>query len=342
MSQHLAQYGTIVNLLISVTTLSTTKIREEDLGLNKGDIPKEIIKQLATTQLIDHRELIPLNNIARQAHRVLERIALRFLGSSVYFVPDRRIEEVMNELLSLRNQFYDALKVLLARYDAAAEKWADECEHKYPGWGKIIRRYKKPVREVEEACSFGVVPFSVGAPKQDGLAKLYQDTLGGLHRQLLTEISVVMADLYKRAFKGKDRASHKTLETVRNVREKLDGLSFISPEIVIVVRLIDKTLESIPANKNLSGASYLACAHLIQLLSDPERVLKHIAEHGDVLKPQAQGAEDSSDQLDLLQGDSGDLTLLDDELPEAETLPEPFVPVSSGAVGIQESVDDWL
>lgn len=313
MEQHLADNGTVINLLVSKTTLSTSKIDAESLGLKKKDIPKEIVKEMSTMQLVDPKILTPMGNCTKAAQRTLEKVGTRFMGSSVYFIPDTEIKSVMEELTKLRDQFYQHRSELIASYDESVERWAKECDEKYPGWGKIILAAKKPSQEVKDACCFEVVPCSVGAPKQDALGKLYESNVGGLHIQALREVASNMRSLYENSYKNKERAGHRTLTSIAHARNKLHGLRFVSSILEKVVELIDKTLEDVPKRKNLVGNHFLAVSHLIQLLSDPDRVIQHVLEHKSEPLSKDQG------QMNLIDSnsDTPDEVVFESEMDEA-------------------------
>lgn len=281
MDKNISKYGTIVNLMTSMTTL-TTQINEEELGISKKDVPKEIVRALSSMQLVDPKKIKPLDSCVKRAKRCLERVGTRFLGSSVYFVPDKKLDDVMSELNAIRDDFNVFRDDLISHYDESCKEWSEHCESKYPGWGKTILEFKKPARQVGKACTFEIVAFSVGQPKQASLCGTYNVAISGLHMQLLSEISSVMKPLYEQSYKGKSQASHRTLTTLSNAREKLNGLSFISGEIESVVELIDSTLRSIPQKKNIVGSDFLSVSHLIRLLSNPESVIEHVSSHRDL------------------------------------------------------------
>jgi len=111
--------------------------------------------------------------------------------------------------------------------------------------------------------------------KAKALVRGLTQEVHGLSDQLLIEISTAAKELLDDSLHGKDRVTQKALSPVRQMRDKLSDLSFLSPYVTPLVKSVDYTLSLLPKTGYIEGAQFSALYGLLSLLSDAERAKAH-------------------------------------------------------------------
>ena len=101
------------------------------------------------------------------------------------------------------------------------------------------------------------------------------ESLSDLGNKLFSEIAKDAADIWSRVYEGKMEVTHKALSPLLTLREKLKGLSFVSPHAMPVISIMDTVLGGVPnKGKYIAGQSLLNLQGLVCLLKDKQALLK--------------------------------------------------------------------
>ena len=218
-------------------------------------------KSLGLKAIIDTQELRVFDRIKHKAEVLLEGCGVKYLSG--WAIPEDKADEVFKSLDSLVEQYSMEKADFLSRYDALVKDWAD----KNPSFSKEIMEGKLDVNAVSERINAGYETFRlqpVSAEKAVALAK----SIGGLASELIASVTRSARIFFKESFLGKTRASRKTVNAVLKIRQKLQGLAFLSSSILPVIAFIDKVLCEMPSEGYFSGEPFWKLAALVKTLGD--------------------------------------------------------------------------
>lgn len=241
----------------------TRAMHEGDFAIGTGGQlpPKEVAKSLGLKAIIDTQHLRVFDRIKHKAEAVLEGCGVKYLSG--WAIPEDKADLVFRSLDTLVEQYSMEKAAFLGRYDSLVKEWAD----KNPSFAKEIMEGKLDVSAVSERISAGYESFRlqpVSAEKAVALAK----SIGGLASELIASVTRSARIFFKESFLGKTRASRKTVNAVIKIRQKLQGLAFLSSSILPLIAFIDKVLCEMPAEGYFSGEPFWKLAALVKTLGD--------------------------------------------------------------------------
>ena len=263
-SNEMALIGKIVVIVPRFTQWTGTRaMHEGDFAIGTGGQlpPKEVTKSLGLKAIIDTQHLRVFDRIKHKAEAVLEGCGVRYLSG--WAVPEDKADQVFKSLDALVEQYSMEKAGFLSRYDSLVKEWADQ----NPSFAKEIMEGKLDVNAVSERISAGYESFRlqpVSAEKAVALAK----SIGGLASELIASVTRSARIFFKESFLGKTRASRKTVNAVLKIRQKLQGLAFLSSSILPVIAFIDKVVNEMPSEGYFSGEPFWKLAALVKTLGD--------------------------------------------------------------------------
>ena len=238
------------------------------IGANGKLPPKEVTKSLGLKAVIDPLTLRVFGRIKHQADAVLEGCGVRFLSG--WAVPEGKAAEVFAELDGIVARYNDEKMAFLASYDANVSDWAA----RNPGFSREILEGKVDIAAVAERISAGYEAFRLQPVTASG-AQALANRVGGLGGELIADIAQIARNFFKESFLGKSRANRKTVNAVLKLRERLNGLSFLSNAIQPLVDMIDRVVAQVPPEGYFEGEAYWKLATLVKTLGD-ESLLEEI------------------------------------------------------------------
>lgn len=256
--------GRIVVIVPRFTQWTGTRaMHEGDFAIGTGGQlpPKEVTKSLGLKAIIDTQHLRVFDRLKHKAEAVLEGCGVKYLSG--WAVPEEKADQVFKSLDTLVEQYSMEKADFLSRYDSLVKEWAD----KNPSFAKEIMEGKLDVNAVSERISAGYESFRlqpVSAEKAVALAK----SIGGLASELIASVTRSARIFFKESFLGKTRASRKTVNAVLKIRQKLQGLAFLSSSILPVIAFIDKVVNEMPSEGYFSGEPFWKLAALVKTLGD--------------------------------------------------------------------------
>lgn len=301
------------------------------IGANGKLPPKEVTKSLGLKAVIDPLTLRVFGRIKHQADAVLEGCGVRFLSG--WAVPEGKAAVVFAALDGIVAMYNDEKTAFLAGYDANVTDWAA----RNPGFSREILEGKVDIAAVAEKISAGYEAFRLQPVTASG-AQALANRVGGLGGELIADIAQIARNFFKESFLGKNRANRKTVNAVLKLRERLNGLSFLSNAIQPLVDMIDRVVAQMPPEGYFEGEAYWQLATLVKTLGD-ESLLEEIIRK----QVSVEGLQQASESAEPPQpnGTASPAPNEAEELPVAK-LQEPAQaePVQEPAEEIREEIPD--
>jgi hypothetical protein len=257
---------TAIRLDVAIWT-ARRKLTAADLS--SPDLPPETVASLGSKKVCNPEDLRIFATLKARACALLDRHGVRFLGG--WMIPDSAVKPVTSALQGISDDFDRAKSAFLARYDEVIQDWIDQ----NPGWENLIAGSCVPADIVRARLGFAWQMFRIVPPRKGDAAEPLQDAVFGLGNTLFEEVARTANEAWRKSFAGKQEVSVKALSSIRTLRSKLAGLSFVEPRVTPVLDLLDTGLASIPAKGAITGASLVMAQGLVCLLRDPAILVEH-------------------------------------------------------------------
>ena len=312
---------TAIRLDVSIWS-ARKKLTPADLGT--PDLPPETLTSLGSKKVCDPDDLRIFATLKARAVALLDRHGVRFLGG--WAVPETRIKTVVDGLRTIGQDFTAAKEAFLSRYDAAITNWIDQ----NPGWEKLIAGSVVAVDTVRARLAFGWQMFKVMPPRKGDANEPLRDAVGNLGNTLFGEVAKVAGEAWHKSLAGKMDVSAKALSPLRNIRQKLSGLSFVEPRVAPIVDLLDAAFTALPAKGVIAGSNLVMLQGLDCLLRDPASLIEHGQKIIDGQMPvdTLLGLATSEPSVDtVIPVDEEDEPDTDDTAPMFEPIHDPLPPI---------------
>lgn len=253
----------IVVIMLNISLWSgRKKLRPEDLaanGIEADKLPPGTLASLGTKRIIAPEALNPFTALKKEAERICLAKGVRFLGG--FAIPKENIDGLVEELKEIKQRFQETKEKLLSDYDKEIAKWIAENP---PEWASVIRAAIEPVSTIDQAMHFNFAPVVVGSPEgmEDDNAGLDEET-DGLLGQLFHEIRMQAKTAFEASFVGRKEVTRKALRPIMSMRDKLQGLSFLDPEIAEAIQGIDQVMDKVPKTGPITGSDLDMIAGLV-------------------------------------------------------------------------------
>ncbi|BDQ38469.1 hypothetical protein SYK_28290 [Pseudodesulfovibrio nedwellii] len=294
-----------LNLDVNIWT-ARKKLTPSDFG--GAELPPEELASLGSKKICNPQELRIFGTLKARAVNLLDRTGVRFIGG--WAIPEDQADDIVTELISIRDDFLNAKEQFLNRYDEAVRDWITQ----HPGWERLIGSSTVSADYVRSRIGFKWQLFKLLPPTEDAVHQGLQEEINDLGGTLFGEVAKAATDTWHRCFEGKDQVTHKALSPLRSLHKKLSGLSFVEPRVVPVVDLLETAFNRMPARGYIHGSALIMLQGVVSLLRDPATLVAH-----------GQKILDGNDTNDILAGLVADtIPLLSAEEPVVtEFVPEP-------------------
>lgn len=323
--------GRIIVIVPRFTQWTGTRaMHEGDYTIGTGGQlpPKAVAKSLGLKAIIDTQELRVFDRIKHKAEVLLESCGVKYLSG--WAIPEGKADEVFKALDDLVERYTMEKAGFLSRYDTLVKEWAE----KNPTFAKEIMAGKLDVNAVSERIEAGYESFRL-QPVTPEKAEQLARSIGGLASELIASVTRTAKSFFKDSFLGKSRANRKTVNAVLKIRQKLQGLAFLSSSILPVIAFIDKVLSDMPSEGYFSGEPFWKLAALVKTLGDAtllEEIMNDPAYAAAAfpVEEQASSPAETAVELDVSQPQDESLLPKKDsnenlELPLQETFSESLV-----------------
>lgn len=323
-----------LNLNISLWS-ARKKMTPEDLGA--AELPPEDLASLGSKRVADPASLKVFSTLKSRAFSFMDRHGVRFMSG--WAIPEDKAGSIVDELISIREEFLQAKTDFLADYDRSLEAWIT----RHQEWASIIRNSIVSSDYVRGRMEFRwqlykVAPLEQHENSQAVLEAGLAEEVVNLGETLFGELSRSAEDIWKRVYAGKTEVTHKALSPLKTLHAKLTGLSFVEPHVAPVADIIMSALDRMPRRGVISGADLLLLQGLVCLLKDSHSLIAQAqgvingASAGSVLdgimSPDLSGNPEMDNGNDMAAAASPDCpSEMDDSAPDIATpLPRTEIP----------------
>lgn len=247
-----------------------TRLSGEDLQLGAGvELPPEKLARLGSKTICNPDSLRVFTRIKAKTRRLLEHYGLPFLNG--YAVPVQHLDQICAQIdLNIR-EFNNYKQRFIQNYNAAVESWIAV----NASYEDVIRRGILPVETVERriGCDYQVFmiqPTADGEERQEQLL----NKISGLSDDLISEIVREANDFYVKHLVQSDRCGIGTKRTLVNLKNKIEGLSFLKSTFTPLVTLLNNVIKGY---NDVSGKYVIApfihqLSNVVLILSSAKRI----------------------------------------------------------------------
>lgn len=223
--------------------------------------PKEVAKSLGLKAIIDRSHLRPFDRIRHRADALLSSCGVRYLSG--WAVPKDKSEDVLRELDGIVRLYEEARDAFVAGYDTFIDEWAQQ----NPSFAQEIIDGKLDKSDVASRFSAGYEAFCL-QPVTEAKANDLVKSIGGLAEELIDDVSLCARTFFRESFLGKTRANRKTVNALIRLRDRVNGLSFLSGNLYPLVKMIDEVTVQMPKEGYFDGDAFWKLSSVVQTLGD--------------------------------------------------------------------------
>lgn len=187
---------------------------------SENQLPPSALASLGFKKICDPAHMAVFSRLKARAVSLLDRHAVRFLGG--WAVPSTKVDGILDGLKAIKDEFYTEKTLFLQNYDRLIAEWIS----KYEVWREFLASSTVSADYVAQRLTFAWQLFRVKSSEVDSTL---DESLSDLGNKLFSEIAKDAADIWSRVYEGKMEVTHKALSPLLTLREKLKGLSFVSP-----------------------------------------------------------------------------------------------------------------
>lgn len=233
------------------------------VGANGKLPPREVTKSLGLKAIIDSVHLRKFDRIKHRAEALLSSCGVQYLSG--WAIPEEKCAHVLKEMDKIVLLFEDAKANFLKNYDKYVEDWSRQ----NPSFAREILDGKLDRSALARRFSAGYEAFRL-QPISDEKSEALEKSVGGLAGDLIEDVSQCARTFFRESFFGKTRANRKTVNALIRIRERLNGLSFLSRSILPLVLIIDEVVAQMPQEGYFDGDAFWKLSSVVQTLADKQ------------------------------------------------------------------------
>lgn len=250
------------------------RLTADDLKLGAGgEIPPEKIAQLGTKKICDPAQLKGFHRVKAETRRTLLRIGMKFMDGVA--IPLSKMDEVCKKMGEVQIEFEALRTKFIANYNAAINSWCKE----NPQYETAIRSGALPQSVVEKRLGFDFQIFKIAPTDDAKLSTRLEEKVHGLGDDLINELIEEADKFYEDRLLGRDKCGIGTKQTLQNLRDKLDGLSFLNSKIKPLVDLLNETLngyKTYAVGRDVTGPFFHQLTATMLILSNKARIEQYL------------------------------------------------------------------
>lgn len=248
-----------------------TRLSPADLKLGEGgEIPPEKVAQLGSKKICDPAKLKGFNRLKTETRRLLLSYGMPFMNG--FAVPSSKADEICDKLNSVSGEFEALKQTFINGYNAAVEEWITE----NPEYETAIRAGALPRSAVEKRIGFEYQVFMIQPISDDDpTAQNLNRKVESLGRDLLDEVTEEAVKFFSKNLSGRESCGVTTRITLKNIRDKVDGLSFLNSTFIPLVNLLDETLrgyEQHAQGRVIQAPFFYQVVAAVLIMSDRKRI----------------------------------------------------------------------
>jgi|GEM_PF-2080309 len=245
-----------------------TKLDKADINVGMGGrLPDAKVADLGRKHVANPESLKVFQKIKQRVRRYLDGVGKPFMGG--WGVPASDFPQYKRDLDNFVAEFHDEVTLFLNNYEQQTEAWIRD----NPDDADIIRRSLISKDKVKARFGFIYKSFRIQPLGEDDADALDKE-LGSLGEDLLGDVCQEADDSYLKYFAGKSFVNKTTGKTLKNLRNKVFGLSFLNGNLKHVVDLFDQALQvyETATQKHIAGDAFYRIMAVLLILADPKRL----------------------------------------------------------------------
>jgi len=228
------------------------------------EFPPEQLVSMGSKHVLDPERLKTFERCKREAHSECARVGVKFLGR--YAVPEEKLGDLLLKLRSIKTRFMTYKKAFLSQYDQFIDDWAN-ADWKKPEWKAMILRSLTPKAVVATKFDFGFTAMKIVAHPDEELSEGLGNEVKGLTSELVKEVTSEARNIIQRGMLERGTATQGTINTLKKIAEKIDGLKFLSPFVQVVSDYVSRVVNSMPDEGSIKDDDFQRLSSLVVSLS---------------------------------------------------------------------------
>lgn len=226
-----------------------------------AELPDELFRE--TLKLIPKEFKAPFETKRKAARRVLEKRGIQFAGGVGFVIAAEDIDVVEAELNAHKTEFFDLLEgTFLPQVKDKIMTHAAQ----FPEWEKRILSHSPDLEKIRSAFEFKWLITDIGGDHASVLAEVSM-----FERQLYRETAEAAREILTRMRERNGSCNRKTVEAMRSIAKKIEGLKFINPKILPLARGIEAALKAhLPAEGPLTDDDKIVVQSLLLTMASAE------------------------------------------------------------------------
>jgi len=151
------------------------KLRPEDIGLKEADVSDRLIS-LGHKRLLPRESLSALALIEGRAHALVEQNTFPFLNGLGHFLPNARLESVMEKVKALEQEFWTAKDQFLSQYGdlrvSASQEWRKMAQNLVHDPERLVAAIESSFpfpQKMSKYYGFDIQVFQISLPENIGM-----------------------------------------------------------------------------------------------------------------------------------------------------------------------------
>ncbi len=256
----------IINLDVNIWS-ARRKLLAADF--NGATLPPEELASLGSKKICNPDDLRIFSTLKSRAVSMLDRVGVRFLNG--WAIPQKKANEVIDNLRAISEDFMAAKKAFLATYDQNVINWVNQNLE----WKELIQNSVVSADYVSSRIGFRWQLFQVLPPKKRAIHNNLRDEVAGLGTSLYQEIAKEAESIWEKCYQGKEQVSQKAISPIRSLYQKLHGLSFVESCAAPICDLLETAFQSLPKKGLIEGSNLLMLQGVLALMRDPNTLIEH-------------------------------------------------------------------
>lgn len=212
-------------------------------------------------------------NIRKEIERTLRKVGVRALGGgNTHAVPESKVDEINEFLEAVKLRTDLAIDDFKQNYDVRVADYLNSIDE--PIIKNIISSALIPCSEASKKFGIAWQVFKIipaGDPEEGS-----KSLVSGLTNSLLEEVAERAQVIWEKSFLGKPKVTQKAIHQVKDLRNKMAGLSFLDPDTInAVVKSMDDTFASLPSTGWIQGDDLNILHSVVIRMGQPESLLQH-------------------------------------------------------------------
>ncbi|RCW64010.1 uncharacterized protein DUF3150 [Marinobacter nauticus] len=249
------------------------KLQASDLKrISVEDLPPERLASLGSKRLCNKEHLKVFAKLKTRATRAVLEYGRPFLGGYAY--PRDRAQELEGRLIIIEQEYLEAKRQFLNRYDQAVEDWINE----NPEYAEAIRAGALTRAEVGERLNFGFQIINIQPTESAEAQTRLKKSVQGVGDALVDEIAERANEFFEKYLVGAEQISTQTKRTLKNMRDKVSGMAFLNGNLLPMEQLLDEMLRGYAfhqGKKHVTGEEFNRILAATLILSDRKKLERY-------------------------------------------------------------------